>query len=365
MKPIKFNDFALEVKLKKEIDEAINRALSSGWFILGKEVESFEKEFSEYLKVKHCIGVGNGLEALQISLMADGIGSGDEVITTPLSAVATTLAILSVGARPVFVDVDENGLIDANLINKKINKKIKAVMPVHLYGNPVKIEEILNISRNNNLTLIEDACQAHGSVFRGKKLGTFGKFGCFSFYPTKNLGAFGDGGGIVTNDDKMADLCRQIRNYGQSEKYVHSTYGMNSRLDEMQAAILRVKIKFLEKENAKRKALAQRYLAKLKNLPIEFISKNFLDSSNFHLFVIRTKQRDQLQKYLLGKKIPTLIHYPQIIPFQPFIKKQFKSQTFPNASKIVTEILSLPCHPKMNFAQLDYICTEIVHFFSS
>lgn len=360
------NEFKLEAKLlDKKLGKVFKRVLHSGWYILGKEVESFEKEFAEFLNAKFCIGTGNGLEALQISLMAAGVGKGDEVITTPISAVATTLAILATGAAPVFVDTDELGLMDVNLIEKAITKKTKAILPVHLYGNPVKLDQFLAICKKHNLILIEDACQAHGSTNMGKKLGTFGLFGCFSFYPTKNLGALGDGGAIVTNDAKLGEVCREIRDYGQSGKYVHSRYGLNSRLDELQAAILREKLRHLNKFNQKRRMVAKWYMSGLKNLnQVKLVISDNPDDSCFHQFVIRVKKRDKLQKHLASKGIQTLIHYPITIPDQPFLKGKIKAN-IPKARLFSEEVLSLPCHPFITKKEVDYITSGIKSFFKN
>lgn len=362
---VKFNNFNGEiVKRKKELHEAFNRVLSSGWFVLGKEVESFENEFAGYLGTKHCIGVGNGLEALQISLMALGIKPGDEIITTPISAMATTLAIIAVGATPVFVDT-KDGLIDPDLIPAAISRKTKAILPVHLYGQPCQIDRIRRLCKVNNLFLVEDACQAHGSIFKGRKLGTFGDVNCFSFYPTKNLGAFGDGGAIVTNNSRIAKICKIIRDYGQSSKYLHTRYGLNSRLDEVQAAILRVKLEYLEEDNARRRSLVEKYYKELSGLSnLDLIGREHLSNSNYHLFVIKTPRRDDLRKYLSEKGIQTLIHYPKIIPDQPIYRSLGHKKTYLKESKkFVKEVLSLPCSPSTTYREVDYISKQIKVFF--
>lgn len=362
---VPFSDFRAEIQNRGNLlRRAIDRVLNSGYFTLGKEVKEFEKKFAKFLGVRYCIGVGNGLEAIQIALMALKIGPGDEVITTPLSAVATTLAILAVGAKPVFVDTNDRGLIDPNLIPKVISKKTRAILPVHLYGQPCHLEKIQTLCREYKLFLIEDAAQAHGSIFHGKKLGTFGDFGCFSFYPTKNLSAFGDAGAIVTNDKKLADLCYQIRDYGQKRKYDHRVYGLNSRLDEIQAAILRVKLRFLHNDNKKRQALVQRYCKKLSKLPLQIVTA-FSKDSNFHLFVVRTPQRLKLSEFLSRHGIQTFIHYPKIIPEQPFLKERYRTDLPKTAKALVRQILSLPCYPQMTAKHVDYICEKISLFFKA
>lgn len=365
MKKIVFNDLTIKNnRQRKKIDEAIAAVINSGVFILGKEVKSFEEKFADFLGIKHCIGVGNGLEALQIALISLGIGEGDEVITTPISAAATTLAIGAVGAKPVFVDTDANGLIDSGAIPKASNKKTKAIIPVHLYGQPAELDKLQRICKTNHLYLIEDAAQAHGSLYKGKKLGTFGDIGCFSFYPTKNLGALGDGGAVVTNNPTIATICRKIRDYGQDKKYNHVILGLNSRLDEIQATILKVKLEFLPDENKKRRILAKRYIQNLFGLPLQIIGQGMIGDANFHLFVIKTKKRNLLQKFLLQNGIQTEIHYPKIIPSQPFLKSHYNTKNLKTAKKVTAEVLSLPCYPSMNFHQVDYVCKKILEFFS-
>lgn len=345
---------------KRKLLLKFSEVLNSGNFILGEEVKNFENNFAKYLGVKYCIGVSNGLEALQISLMALGIGQNDEVITTPISAAATTLAILAVGAKPVFVDTTKDGLMDPDLIVPAISKKTKAILPVHLYGNPVNLNKIQEICKKYKLFLIEDAAQAHGSSIGKKYLGTFGHLGCFSFYPTKNLGALGDGGAIVTSNKKLAKICYEIRDYGQKSKYNHVRVGLNSRLDELQAAILSVKLESLNEDNNKRRLLAKTYLKNLSNIPIITLINN--SASNFHQFVIRVKKRRILQKHLQNFGIPTLIHYPKIIPDQPFLKSEYGKIPLPEARKFVKECLSLPIDPKLTFGKINFISSKIVEF---
>lgn len=363
---VKYLNFQAEEKLRgKKYLSAVARVLKNGIYVLGSEVSLFEKNFSKFTGSKYCIGVANGLEALQISLMAFGVGKGDEVLTTPLSAVATTLAIIAVGAKPVFVDVKENGQLDENLIEKLITKKTKAIIPVHLYGQPLEIEKVKRICIKNKIFLIEDACQAHGTKLNGKKIGNFGETTCYSFYPTKNLGAIGDGGAITTNNKNLAELIYEIRDYGQSGKYNHVRYGLNSRLDELQASILNEKIKFLEQDNLKRLKIAKRYCSKLlgsKN--IEIILPKEISDSNFHLFVIKTKERDVLKKYLADNGILTSVHYPQTIPDQPLFGDNYKKINLPVSRRLAKEILSLPCHPFMDNKEVDYVSEKIIEFFN-
>lgn len=361
---LNFLDLTCQSKEMKVLLSAFERVLRTGIFVLGKEVKNFEKSFAMYLGVKHCIGVANGLEALQIALMAEGIGFGDEVITTPISAAATTLAILAVGAKPVFIDTLDNGLINPDLIAPVITKKTKALLPVHLYGNPADLSSLQKICRKYKLSLIEDAAQAHGSKYKNKYLGTFGNLGCFSFYPTKNLGALGDGGAIVTNNSNLAKKCFEIRDYGQKSKYNHCRFGLNSRLDELQAAFLSIRLKRLDKDNSIRAKLAQGYISNLyQTKEIKIIRSLPAGYANFHLFVIRTKRRNQLQEYLRRKGIETVIHYPLIIPDQSFLKDEYKRFSFPVARNFVNTCLSLPCHPKMGLKDINFICSQIKQFF--
>jgi dTDP-4-amino-4,6-dideoxygalactose transaminase len=363
---INYLDFSKEIKARgRDYSTAVDRVLRSNSYILSSEVSSFEEKLAKYLGVKYCVGVANGLEAIQISLMALGVGKDDEVITTPVSAVATTLAILAVGAVPVFADIDKNGQIGPNLVEHLITKKTKAILAVHLYGQPLEITKLSQIAKKYKIYLIEDAAQAHGTTFNGKRAGTFGDISCFSFYPTKNLGAIGDGGAIATNNLKLAKLCAQIRDYGQETKYVHVRYGLNSRLDELQAAILSEKLKYLEKDNKKRRDLAEKYISNLKNvIGIEIVLPKRIKDSNFHLFVIKTNQRDKLKTYLAENGIPSLIHYPGTIPDQPLFGSKYKNLKIPVARQFVKQILSLPCHPFMEISEVDYISNKIIGFFS-
>lgn len=367
MQKVKYLDFPREYKLRGgKYIKAVDRVFKSGVYVLGPEVGKFEKEFSKFLGVKNCIGVANGLEAIQIALMALGVGKGDEVITTPISAVATTLAILAVGATPVFADVTDGGQINVDMIEGLITKKTKAVLPVHLYGQPMDIVKLKKICRKHKLFLVEDAAQAHGTTFNGKKAGTYGDIACYSFYPTKNLGAIGDGGAIATDNDKLAKTCSVIRDYGQKSKYVHSRFGLNSRLDEMHAAILSEKLKYLTEDNKKRRIIAKKYIDNLKGVDgIKIVLPGKLNDSNFHLFVIRTKERDTLKDYLAKNGVPSLVHYPLTIPDQPVFRKEYKNLKITEARKMVAEVLSLPCHPFMKLSEVDYVSGKIIEFFAS
>lgn len=362
---VNYLDFSKDIKSRGRLYlKAISNVLSSNTYILSSQVESFEKEFADYLGIKYCVGVANGLEAIQIALIASGVGKGDEVITTPISAMATTLAVIAVGATPIFVDVNNNGQIESLEIEKLITKRTKAVIPVDLYGQPCEWDKIKALCKKYKLRLIEDSCQAHGSSYKGKKLGTLGEVGCFSFYPTKNLGAFGDGGALVTNSNSLAKKFRQIRDYGQKSKYKHSIYGLNSRLDELHAAVLRVKLKFLDKDNNLRRKIARRYVDLLSKVgDVSLVLPENIDYSNFHIFVIRSSKRDQLKDYLYKSGIQSLIHYPITIPDQPVFQGKYRALKIPKSRKFVKEILSLPCYPSMSYTDVGYVSNKIVEFF--
>mgnify|MGYP001481089491 FL=1 len=351
-------------KYKKEINKSINRVLESGNYILGNEVKLFERDFSKYIGLKYSIAVNSGTDALHIALIACGIKHNDEVLTVSNTAVATASAIVLANAKPKFVDINkENYLIDYTKIEKSITKKTKAIIPVHLYGNTVDMDKILKIAKKYKLKIIEDCAQAHGAKFKNKKVGSFGDASCFSFYPTKNLGALGDGGMILTNNLKIYTSSKLMREYGWKDRYISSIKGWNSRLDEIQAAILRVKIKYLDKDNAKRIKIAKKYIEELANLPIVLpkIQKNSLHV--FHLFVIRSKQRNKLRSYLSKKKIYTNIQYPLPIHKQIFYKKTNMNLKLKNTEKISNEILSLPIYPELKIKQQNMLIYHIKKFY--
>lgn len=349
--------------LKPEIDKAVLRVLSSGWFILGKEVENFENAFAQYCGAKYCVGVGNGMEALQTSLMALEIGEGDEVITTPLSAAATSLAISHVGAIPVFADINPQTFnIDPDGIEKKITPKTKAILPVHLYGRVADMKRIMEIAHKHNLYVIEDVAQAHGAELDGKKAGTFGNFGALSFYPSKNLGAYGDAGGLITNDETLAKKARVIRDYGQDGRYHHVVIGLNSRLDEIEAAILSVKLPYLDAWNLCRKKIAEKYNSGLQGFPMILPKEE--ENHVWHLYVIQTDRRDLLQKYLKKYRIASQIHYPKVIYQQEvYHHLNIPKGHAPQAEEAVKKIISLPIYPELTEEETDYIIETIKNFF--
>ncbi|MBO4400890.1 MAG: DegT/DnrJ/EryC1/StrS family aminotransferase [Selenomonadaceae bacterium] len=345
-----------------EYEAVALRALRSGWYILGTELENFEREFAEYLGAKFCIGVNSGLDALTLAIRALGIGAGDEVIVPANTYIATALAVIANGAAPVFVEPDEFYNLDAEKISAAVTEKTRAIMVVHLYGHPANLEKICAIARKFNLPIVEDCAQSHGARFCGKMTGTFG-VGCFSFYPTKNLGAFGDAGAVVTDDENFAREIRTLRNYGSEVKYHNKIAGVNSRLDEIQAALLRVKLSHLDELNAERKKIARRYLNEIKNRRI--ILPKILDGAEhvWHQFVVRTDNRAAFQKYLAQENIQTVIHYP-IPPHlaECYAPLGFKRGDFPIAEKFADEVLSLPMFNGMTQAEIDYVI-EVVNKF--
>lgn len=360
---IKSNDLKREYKfIKKEIDRAISRVLNSGRYILGDEVKSFEKEFANYCGAKYCVGVASGTDALFLSLKALNIGPGDEVITAANSFAATALAIELAGARPVFVDINpETFNLDPEKIGAKITKHTKAIIPVHLYGQLAGMETITKIARRHGLKIIEDACQAHGASFKGKKAGAWGQAAAFSFYPVKNLGAYGDGGAVITNDKKIYKKLLYLRYYGQTELYHSDFFGVNSRLDEIQAAILRVKLKYLDKRNRRRQEIAGLYHKLITN-PAVILPKITGDKSQvFHLFVVRVKQRDALRRFLKKNGVETVIHYPIALNRQLAFRKLAGAKC-PVAEKLAGEILSLPMYPFLKNQEIKKISSVINSF---
>lgn len=348
------------LSIREELDEAIKRVILDAAFIGGKYAEQFEQKFGAYLGTKYCIGVGNGTDALFIALKALGIGSGDEVITVANSFIATSEAITSTGAKVVFVDCDEAFYnIDVKQIEKKITPKTKAIIPVHLYGQPVDMDAIMKIAKEYNLYILEDSAQAHGAEYRGRKIGTIGHCAAFSFFPGKNLGAYGDAGAIVTNDAELAMKARMYANHGRIEKYNHEFEGVNSRLDGLQAAILSVKLKYLEKWTERRRSIAKRYNEGLKGLVITPYSLNNVRHV-YHLYVIRVNNRKRIQNLLKEKGISTGIHYPIPLPFlKAYSYLAHELDDFPVVNKLKEEILSLPIHGDMTNEHVDYVIENV------
>jgi dTDP-4-amino-4,6-dideoxygalactose transaminase len=364
---IAMNDFVRHVAaLRGEIDPAIARVLASGWFILGTEVEAFERELAEFVGARHAVGVGNGMDAIELALAAAGVHEGDEVITTPNSAFASTLAILKLGAVPRFVDLDEQTYgLDVARVEAAVGPRTRALLPVHIYGRALDLDRLQAIATAHRLALINDAAQAHGARWQGRAIAQFGAATAYSFYPTKNLGCFGDGGAVVTNDDQIAARIRCGRDYGQERRYVHvDSRGLNSRLDELQAAILRVKLRHLDVHNQRRAAIACYYLEALRDLPLTLPAAADGAASVHHLFVVRTARRDALMQHLRQRQIATLVHYPVIIPLQPAMARfGYQKGDFPIAERCADEFLSLPIHPELTDAEVETVAVGVRAFF--
>jgi dTDP-4-amino-4,6-dideoxygalactose transaminase len=354
------------LELKAELDEAYQRVMTSGWYILGEEVDSFEREFAAHCGVKHCIGVGNGLEALHLILRAYEIGPGDEVIVPSNTYIATWLAVSYSGARPVPVEPDERTYnLNPERIEAAITPNTRAILAVHLYGQTAEMDAINTLARKYGLKVIEDAAQAHGARYQGKSAGSLGDAAGWSFYPGKNLGAQGDAGAVTTNDDALADKVRMLRNYGSKQKYYNLAKGYNSRLDEIQAAFLRVKLKYLEEWNARRTRLAGLYCELLQDtdLILPFVPAEM--QAAWHVFVVRTGRREGLQNYLQAKGIGTLIHYPVPPHLQPAYQEfGFSAGSFPISERIHNEVLSLPMGPHLSIADLECVVHAIQSFFA-
>jgi dTDP-4-amino-4,6-dideoxygalactose transaminase len=394
------------LSIQEEIDQAVARVFKSGWYILGEELKAFETEFSAYCCSRYAVGVGSGTDALQLALLACGVKPGDEVITVPNTAVPTVVAIIATGARPVLVDIDpktytmDPDRLKSYLEIQTLPLKAKAVVPVHLYGHPADMAPIIDIAKKYGLRVIEDACQAHGAEYRGTKVGTLGDAGCFSFYPTKNLGGYGDGGMVVVNEEPLANHLRMLRNYGEESKYRNTVYGYNSRLDELQAAVLRVKLRHLDAWNQRRRSIAALYRKLLPDTDMSFpcsdtdISLSRSDKSLplphadaaqslphadtglvlpyeapyarhiYHLYVVRSHERDSLQQKLKEKGIFTSIHYPMPIHYQKAYQSLgYARGDFPVAEQFSSRILSLPLYPELTDEQIEYVCHTIATLF--
>jgi dTDP-4-amino-4,6-dideoxygalactose transaminase len=353
---------SINLRQREQFHLALDVVLDSGWLILGQQTEAFEAEFAEYCNVKHCVGVANGLDALRLVLKAWDIGPGDEVIVPSNTYIATWLAVSQVGARPVPVEPDlENYNINSEVIEAAITPQTRAIIPVHLYGQSANMEAIMKIASDRNLRVLEDAAQAHGATFNGSKVGSLGDAAGFSFYPGKNLGALGDAGAITTNDAKLAEKVRALRNYGSRIKYQHEFQGYNCRLDELQSAFLRAKLPLLESDNARRAEIAKKYMLGLTGLPhlvlpvVEKWGKHV-----WHLFVVRSPKRDMLQNRLLELGVSTMIHYP-IPPHMQAAYSNFKDNfgLMPKSELIHKEILSLPMGPTISDEEVDKVISVV------
>lgn len=358
-----FNPKKQFIEIRSEIKKAIDRVFKNGNFILGQEVKKFEQEFAKYLGVKYCFGVASGTDALTIALKALDVASIDEVII-PVNAYPTAFGVALAGSKIVLCDIDSRTFnIDTKLLPEVITKKTKVIIPVHLYGQPADLAPIIDIARKHNIFIVEDVAQAHGAKYLGKKVGTLGEIGCFSFYPTKNLGAYGDGGAIVTKSEKLAKKIKLLRTYGEKDRYNSVIVGLNSRLDELQAAILRVKLKHLDNWNRKREEIAKIYDKELNGLPITlpYIDKNIRHV--YHQYVIRIKKRDELRQFLANNGCETLVHYPTPIHLQKTFSKLGASGDFKVSEIQSHEILSLPIYPELKKEEILHVCHLIRQFF--
>lgn len=363
------NDLAAGYRAhKKEIDDAVQSVLDRGWYVLGENVRGFESEFASFIGTKHAVGVASGTDAIQIALRACGVGHGDGVITVSHTAVATVAAIELAGAIPVLVDIEPlSYTIDPNRLEEVLKKDkarfIKAILPVHLYGQTAKMDSIMEIARQYDVIVIEDCAQAHGATFDGRMCGAFGRCACFSLYPTKNLGAYGDGGIITTDDDALAERIHLLREYGWKERYVSTIAGLNSRLDEIQAAILRVKLRYLGKENLTRQKIAAQYSNLLSHSSVAVPHISPKCGHVFHQYVIRTPQRDNLKAYLSEQGIGTLIHYPVPIHEQPAYYGRLPEHCSLHVTEATAhQILSLPMHPQLTEMQVQKVAESVVQW---
>jgi dTDP-4-amino-4,6-dideoxygalactose transaminase len=341
-----------------DVRAAVERVIARGWFILGPEVDAFESEFAAASGARHAIGVGTGTDAIALTLRALDIGPGDDVITAPLSAAYSALAIVMCGARPVFTDIDPDRLtLDPRLVEAAITPRTRAILPVHLYGQPAATADLAAIAARHNLALVEDCCQAHLATENGRPVGTIGTAGAFSFYPTKNLGAIGDGGAIVTNDAQLAARLKRLRNGGQTDRYRHEELGVNTRLDELQAAVLRARLPRVPAWTERRRLLAARYRRALAGGTLSVPPQ--LDPGHvYHLFVVRSAGRADLQAHLAARGVETLIHYPTAIPRQPAFARTTPAR-FPVAERACAEVLSLPLHPGLRDEDIDYVAAAL------
>jgi dTDP-4-amino-4,6-dideoxygalactose transaminase len=350
--------------IKPEIDAAIQRVIDNTSFILGKEVSEFEKNFAAFCRAQFCIGIDSGTAALHLALLLCDVKPGDEVITTTHTFIATAEVISVIGAKPVLVDIDPRTYnIDPQQIERAITPRTKAIIPVHLYGQPAEMDAILEIARRHHLRVIEDAAQAHGAEYRGRRAGTMGDLACFSFYPGKNLGAYGDAGAIVTNHAELAERARLLRDHGRRSKYEHQVVGYGYRLDALQAAILGAKLPHLEAWNARRRAIADYYTELLTNADVvtPYVSQHI--TPIYHIYTIRHANRTELQKHLKARGIETGIHYPIPLHLQPVYENLgYKRGDFPHAEKAANEILSLPIYPELTDAQVEMIVQAVKEF---
>lgn len=358
------NPKARYINKRNEFLKAAEAVIEKGMYILGDEVSSFEKEFAEYIGVKYCVGVANGTDALAIALRGLGVKAGDEVITVSHSAVATVAAIEMSGAVPVFADIEpDTRCIDPEKITKLISTKTKVIIPVHIYGQPAKINEIIAIAHDNEIKVLEDCAQAHGAKVDGKKVGSFGDAATFSFYPTKNLGAIGDGGAVVMNSSEVFEKILALRQYGWHKRYISDFPGVNSRLDELQAAFLRIKLRELDKDNARRNEIAKKYSSVIDKLNLKAQVKIPNTYHAYHLYVLESENRDELAKFLNLKDIGTALHYPLPIHLQPAYKGRIRGGDALHQTELLYKnILSIPMYPELNNAEVKRVTDALMEF---
>jgi dTDP-4-amino-4,6-dideoxygalactose transaminase len=358
------NPHAQYASHRAEIEQAIARVLDQGRYILGEEAAAFEREFAAYIGVHFGIGVGSGTEALHLALRACGIGPGDEVITVSHTAVATVSAIELCGARPVLVDIDPRSFtLDPNRLEAAITPATRAIIPVHLYGQSADLEPILSLAREHGVRVIEDCAQAHGAMYRGRRAGAWGDIACFSFYPTKNLGAIGDGGLVATDDAQLAENARLLREYGWRKRYVSDMAGWNTRLDELQAAILRVKLRTLDADNTRRRYLATLYDELLTASSVAVPQAMSYGEHVYHLYVVQSARRDELQAFLKGRDIGTLVHYPLPVHLQPAYRGRLGDVgSLPETERVANQVLSLPMFPELSEIQVRQVAEAIREF---
>lgn len=367
---VPFVDLKLQYRnLRTDMMTVMDDVCSGARFILGPELQQFEKNFAQFVGAQYAIGVSTGTDAIMMSLKAVGVNAGDEVISVANTFIATILAISACGAKPVLVDCDPLYYnIDPEKIERAITRQTKAIVPVHLYGQPANMDPIMEIAKKHNLKVIEDACQSHGAQYHGKTTGTIGEAGCFSFFPGKNLGGYGDGGGVVTNDPAIAEAIQMMRNYGQKVKYHHLMKGWNFRLDNLQAGILNVKLKHLAQWSAGRYDAAQKYTRQLKELGDRVITPAEMPNSThvYHLYIIRVKERDSLQKFLKEKGVETGIHYPIPIHLSPaYADLGYKKGDFPVTERYADEVLSLPMFAEITDEQINFVVESIKEFYKN
>jgi dTDP-4-amino-4,6-dideoxygalactose transaminase len=365
--PIPYLDLKAQIKpLRAEIDAAIARTIDNCSFCLGPDTVQFEKEFAKFCGAEYAIGFNSGTSALHVALMLLNVGPGDEVITTPYTFVATSWAISYVGATPVYVDVEDGTMnLDPKLVEKAITPKTKAVMPVHLYGQPFDIDPIREICRKHNLPLVEDSAQAHGAKYKGKTIGTFGEISCFSFYPGKNLGAAGEGGALVTNNPEFAKRAKSLREHGSTVRYYHDEVGFNYRMEGIQGAVLGVKLPHLKKWTAERQRVAKRYAELLKDLPLQLPTEASYAESVWHLYVVRHPRRDELKAHLDANGVGCALHYPLPLHLQKcYASLGHKAGDFPVSEKAASQCLSLPIYPELTEAQIQRVAEVVRSFFA-